>query len=116
MLNDEQLMRFITALPQNKRKTLEEYDRRILEVQDKPPEYFFKKFKNGEPCVDAGLLQLQKYQLAAIFLGDNDNYRHVSVGLINALSKKYHEYIEAQVQLQEAREEIKKLKKLLKKS
>jgi len=109
LLNDEQIRKFIATLPKEKRKTLEDYDKRISETLDKPPEYFFKKFKNGESCADAELLQLQKYQLSAIFMNDIDNYRHVSVALINALSKKHSEYIEAQILLKEAREEIRKL-------
>ena len=104
-MTPEEYQRFLENIDPNAKKMLLDIDKKIKENQDKPPEYFIEKFKEGDPAFDAETHQLDKYQLAARLLNDPDNCRRVLLTIWNALCKKHHDFMEMLVMLKDTKTE-----------
>lgn len=102
-MTPEEYQRFLENIDPLAKKRLLDIDIQIKESQDKPPEYFIEKFKEGDPAFDSEMYQLNKYQFAAFLLNDPENCHRVLLTIWNALCKKHHDFMEMLVMLQDAK-------------
>jgi len=102
-MSDEEIKNFLNSLSPSNRKMLEDFDKKILETQDKSLEYFLSKLEKGESPFDAEMWQLEKFKTVALMKNDPDNLRHVLIAYSNSLSKKYNEHLRAEAKLKEAK-------------
>ena len=98
-MDDNELLRIYSSLPDYVKKELDEMDKRILEVRDKPLEYFIEQFRNGKRYKDINMLECQKIHLASLYLNDLDNYRFVVNKLWNQLNRTNHDLMNARIWL-----------------
>ena len=104
-MTPEEYQRFLESMDPDAKKMLLDIDKKIKEIQDKPPEYFIEKFKDGDPAFDAEMHQLDKHQLAARLLNDPVNYRRVLLTIWKALCQKHHDFMEMLVMLKDTKTE-----------
>jgi len=100
-MDDKQLKKIYESMPDPTKKQFDDLDKRILELQNKPLEYFIEQFKNGKPYQDVDILKLQKMHMFSLYANDAEELRHTTIEVWNALQQKNHEWLDTLIQLKE---------------
>jgi len=100
-MNEEELKKIYESMPDPVKKQFTDLDKRILELQNKPLEYFIEQFKNGKPYQDVDILKLQKMHMFSLYTNDAEELRHTAIEVWNALQQKNHEWMDVLIQLKE---------------
>ena len=100
-MDKEQLRKIYEGMSDPVKKQFDELDRRILELQNKPLEYFIEQFKNGKPYQDVDILKLEKMHRFSLYTNDAEELRHTAHEVWNALQQKNQEWMDVLIQLKE---------------
>ena len=100
-MDKDEVKKIYENMPDPVKKQFNDLDKRILELQNKPLEYFIKQFKNGTLYQDVDILKLEKKKMFSLYADDVDNLRAVVIELWNALQQKNHEWLDVLIQLKE---------------
>ena len=100
-MDKDEVRKICESMPDPTKKQFDDLDKRILEMQNKPLEYFIELFKNGKPYQDVDILKLQKMHLFSLYTNDAGELRHTAIEVWNALQQKNHEWMDVLIQLKE---------------